>query len=99
MTQVIPIPDEYKDKLDRYLFLLSRACANIEFFIMNNKEEASAINDPLFKRLFSEAERVVMDYHKTVSFTADNLLDESVYKVIKVMPDGMYTHKYLIASA
>ena len=84
MTQTIPIPDEYKDKLDRYLFLLSRTCANVEFFIMNHRKEPERLNDPLFKRLFSEAENVAIDYHEMQSFTKDNLLGKDSYRAVKM---------------
>ena len=84
MTQTIPIPDEYKDKLDKYLFLLSRTCANVEFFIMKHKEEPTSLNDSLFKRLFTDAESAAIDYHKMQSFVKDNLLGKDSCRAIKM---------------
>lgn len=98
MSWIVPIPNKYKNKLDRYEFLLSRNCDNIAFFFIIHRDNPEYIEDPTFERLFCEAETAAMNYLEMQAHTKDCVLGNSLYVSAKITTERTKHHKYLIVS-
>ena len=96
MKKAIKIPDEYRDKLDRYGYLLSRACSNINFYLMQHKDDLTCFNSSVFERLYSEAITAAVNYSEIFCLTKDNLWNESSLiraKVVSNLKNDQTTYR------
>ncbi len=95
MTKTVPIPEEYKNKLDRFEYLLSRTCANIGFFLEKHKEEPVSFDSQPLKRLYSQARAAAMDYLEMQACTKDDLIGKGSYIFARINTERKDHNRYL----